>query len=415
MESLIKHGIVNPLCRLSSRSNEIAGTNALASLVYLSSHGTSVNQCVEDMIECGGVSRMTEIALSNPNDETIAFEKGSTALDTWRKRVNFSLALLANMTRTERGTVELCGRTMPDEAIPTSHLMNEKEEELEKKTQIETLPSRPLMALLLSRFMNKSFIDETATNTENEEKDDEEDVIGEQEESIETISAKGDDPYQHFGAVLMNATQVEQGRKFVMKLSAVDENTKSSSVLQNVIHELRSSNPVRRRGVAGTIKNCCFEKDSSWWLINEVNVIQKILYPLAGPEELEVDEKRGMDPDLWLEGPDKVRETDQVTRILLVEAILLLCATGRRSRESLRLQKTYTILKLLDMVEESEEVSERINEIVQFLRRDEEGTEEGSSDRFVDEAYNQKFLALPAPSASEQIGAKNNADYDDVD
>ena len=170
--------------------------------------------------------------------------------------------------------------------------------------------------------------------------------------------------------------------------------------------------------MAGIVKNCCFDKDSSWWLIHEVNVISKILYPLAGPEELDVDEKRGMDPDLWLEGPDKIRETDQVTRVLLVEAILLLCATGRKSRESLRLHKTYTILKLLDMVEESEEVSERINEIVQFLRRDEEGTFKGSSDRFVEEAFKRSdgtLLALPAPSVADQIGAKKNDDYDDVD
>ncbi len=420
MESMIKYGIVSPLCKLSSRSNEIAGTNALESLVYLSSHGTSVNQCVEDMIECGGVSRMTEIALSNPNDESIAFEKGSSALKTWRKRVNYSLALLANMTRTERGTVELCGRTMPDEAIPSSHLENNDGDNEgysdKKKNQVSELPSRPLMALLLSRFMNNAFVVKASTTeTDKDDEKDEEDDILKQENSIETISAKSDDPYQHFAAVLMNATQVEQGRKFVMKLSCADEKSKSASVLQNVIQELRSPNPVRRRGVAGTIKNCCFEKDSSWWLINEVKVIQKILYPLAGPEELEVDEKRGMDPDLWLEGPDKIREIDQVTRLLLVEAILLLCATGRRSRESLRLQKTYTILKLLDMVEESEEVSERINEIVQFLRRDEEGTAEGSSDRFVDEAYATKLLTLPAPSTSEQIGAKNNDDYDDVD
>lgn len=142
-----------------------------------------------------------------------------------------------------------------------------------------------------------------------------------------------------------------------------------------------------------------------------MKIVPKILYPLAGPEELDVDEKIGMDPDLWLEGPDKVRESDQVTRLLLIEAVLLLCATGRKSRESLRLHKTYTIIKLLDMVEESEEISERINEVVQFLRRDEAGTEEGSSDRFVEET----LLALPAPSAAEQIGAEHNDDYDDVD
>jgi hypothetical protein len=414
MESLIKHGVVAPLCKLSSRSNELAGTNALASLVYLSSHGSSIDQCVEDMMNSGGISRMTEIALSDPNDNSIAYVKGSSALDAWRKRVNLALALLANMTRTEKGAVELCGRSMPDEAIPSSHTKEGGENEEEMVSV--TLPSRPTMSLLLARFMNNKFLKVAEVVDESEDNDKEKE--SEDIQNIESIAAKADDPYQHFAAVLMNTTQVEQGRKFVMKITSQNKNEKATSVLQHIIGELRSSNPVRRRGLGGTVKNCCFEKDSSWWLINEVNIIQKMLYPLAGPEELDVDEKRGMDPDLWLEGPDKVRESDQVTRLLLVEAILILCATGRRSRESLRLQKTYTILKLLDMVEESEEVSERINEIVQFLRRDEAGTEDGSSDKFVEEAFKSndgKLLALPAPSAAQQIGASKDDDYDDVD
>ena len=131
-----------------------------------------------------------------------------------------------------------------------------------------------------------------------------------------------------------------------------------------------------------------------------------MLYPLAGPEELEIDEKKGLDPDLWLEGPDKKREVDHFTRLFLVESILLLCASGRKSREQLRLERVYVILKWTDMVEEHEDVSERINECVQFLRRDEEGTEEGSSDRYVHEAYSKPTVAM-------QVGS--NEDFDDVD
>eukprot|EP00934_Nitzschia_sp_Nitz4_P008086 Nitzschia sp. Nitz4//scaffold103_size77763//70540//70893//NITZ4_005453-RA/size77763-protein2genome-gene-0.61-mRNA-1//1//CDS//3329532352//8076//frame0 len=117
-----------------------------------------------------------------------------------------------------------------------------------------------------------------------------------------------------------------------------------------------------------------------------------------------------MDPDLWLPGPDKVREVDVATRQHLVDAVLLLCATGRKSRESLRLARTYVVLKYADMVEESEAVSERINECVQYLRRDEEGTEEGSSDRLVQELTRASVKMLPA--SSTVVG---NVDYDDVD
>merc|ERR1719296_551083 len=106
-----------------------------------------------------------------------------------------------------------------------------------------------------------------------------------------------------------------------------------------------------------------------------------------------------------------------MTRLFLVEAILLLCATGRRSRETLRVQRTYVILKMADMVEETEDVSEKINECVQFLRRDEEGMEEGSSDFMVQANVKSSspLLALPAPSSAMQFASSFSDDYDGVD
>ena len=418
MSNLIRYGVVRPLCKLSSRY-EASGTNALAALLYLSSHGTSLNQCIEDMLDCGAVSRMTEIALSSPARDENATDSDSKKM--WRKRVNFALGLLANMTRTEKGAIDLCGRSMPDDAVPSSmFLIDNKYGDGEEKGNNENkIPSRPTMSLLLSRFLSDAYIRNGGATAKNNDEDD-----SPEHDNIEDIASREDDPYQHFSAVLMNATQVEQGRKFVMRIhrKGEDKTAQPTSVLQSIVSNLRSNNPVRRQGIAGTVKNCCFEKDSAWWLINEVNIIKYILYPLAGPEELDVDEKKGMDPDLWLEGPDKVRETDSTTRLLLLEAILLLCASGRKSREALRLQRTYVILKMADMVEDSEEVSELINECVQFLRRDEEGTAEGSSDRLIDETYGgtgdntRGMLALPAPSAAHHVGARSEEEnYDEID
>ena len=82
-----------------------------------------------------------------------------------------------------------------------------------------------------------------------------------------------------------------------------------------------------------------------------------LLYPLAGPEELDYDDKQGLPVDLWMEGPDKLREPDHITRLFLVEAILFLLSTGRASRNTMRLQRTYVILKIADLVEEMEDVS----------------------------------------------------------
>jgi hypothetical protein len=131
------------------------------------------------------------------------------------------------------------------------------------------------MALLTALFLNKSFISDgkkSMDNKKDEKDDDDDDLVDEQ--TVEEVAASTDDPFQHFAAVLMNATQVEQGRRFVMRIHRQqDEKIKGVSMLEKLLPELKSSNPIRRRGIAGMLKNCCFEKDASWWLIHEVDVI----------------------------------------------------------------------------------------------------------------------------------------------
>jgi hypothetical protein len=377
MTKLIQWEVVGPLVKSCSHPDPV-GVKALQALVYLSSSGgPSEAQCIEDLLDAGALGRLTEICLSAPgaNEDD----------EAWKKRINYSMALLANMTRTERGAIEIVGRTLPDEAV----------RELKEG---ETLPTKPSLELLLSRFLNERFIGEEEKPSENEP-----DLEDEAERD-----SNHNDPYQHFAAVLMNSTQTEAGRRFLLKLQHRGDGT-TTCVLGAILPQLRDKNPIRRRGIAGTVKNCCLETDSAWWLLNELKLMKYILYPLAGPEELDVDDKRGLDPDLWLEGPDKVREPDHFARLFLVESILLLCATGRKSRDTVRLARTYVILKWADMVEEEEGVSERINECVQYLRRDEEGTYEGSSDDLV---YKKALKALPASSSAATVG---QVDYDDVD
>lgn len=138
--------------------------------------------------------------------------------------------------------------------------------------------------------------------------------------------------------------------------------------------------------------------------------------------------KVGLDPDYWLSGPQKIREPDAQVRRYVVEALLLLLAAGRKARETLRERRTYVIIKMADMVEEDEEVSERMLECVQYLRRDEEGTEEGSSDRRAyenyargmiaeDEANNNRLKALPSSSttAVDKQGIDSVENYDNID
>ena len=401
MEKLVQNGLVKALAKNFSHPDPTVGVNALQSIVVLSSQGTPActHQCLEELLQVGGINRVAEVILSTPkqqssvensNNHGDAKKDDLNPLEAWKKRVNFAMAILANLTRTEEGAVELVGKTLPEKAVAPEQLTEEEKEKL---------PTKPLLELMLSRFLREEFYQES------EGKDEKKDALVPAGE--EHRDSDWRDPYQHFAAVLMNCTQTESARRFVLKIRRKDDNDPNpTSVLQAVLPQLRSTNTIRRRGIAGMVRNCCLETECAWWLLNEVKVTKHILYPLAGPEELDLDEKKGLDPDLWLEGPDKVRDPDFTTRLYLVESILLLCASGRKSRETLRLERVYVILKWADMVEAKEEVSERINECVQFLRRDEEGTPEGSSDKLVEEALK--------PSAAVEITMLNE-DYDDVD
>jgi len=374
-EQLIQQGMVPLLAKNTTYDDEVVAVNALRALVYLSSHGPSSNQCVADLQECHGLNRMLEIALSK--------QEGNSK--SWRQRVNYALALAANLTRTEEGAVALVGASLPDEAV------DEK---------VELLPTKPTLELLLARFLSTAYLDSASVADDYYE-------TAALENSNDADSHDAD-PYQHFAAILLNASQTEQGRRFLLKLQD-PTNDPSKCVLQTLLPQLRSPNAIRRRGIAGTVRNCCLERDSAWWFLHVLKITTHLLYPLAGPEELDVEEKRGLDPELWLEGPDKRREPDHWTRLFLTQAVLLLCATGRASRETLRLQRTYVILKWADMVEEHEDVSEQIYDCVNFLRRDEEGMAEGSSDQMVEEAYNKS-----KPSVARQIGNSED-DFDNVD
>ncbi|KAL3939854.1 MAG: hypothetical protein SGBAC_005489 [Bacillariaceae sp.] len=372
---LIEHGALLPLLRIASDASDSAcAENALQALLYLSSSTEqATNKCIDELLQNKAVPRLVELVLGSTRSQ--------------HKQVNFALGLLANLTRTEQGALELVGKTLPDYAV--------KEVDYEKDIENK---SRPTMELMLDRYFNLQYILDAV------------DYSAHEPYEWDTLDK---DPYQHFAAILMNATQLKAGRQFVMRIPQnKDGDERVPSVLERLLPQLQTSNPIRRRGISGLVRNVCLEIDASWWLLNELKLASHILYPLAGPEELDLDEKQGMDPDLWLQGPDKAREVDTATRLHLVEAILLLCASGRRSRETLRLARTYVILKYCDMTEEDEPVSESINECVQYLRRDEEGAAEGSSDRMVEEATRRRLqLALPAT----QVASKTAADYDDVD
>ena len=391
-----------------------ASTLALQTLLYATSASEELtNAVVDQLLDHKAVGRLVELVLDLPGN-TKTLSKSS------KKIVNTALAILANLTRTEKGALELVGTTLPDEAVYNTNDINSDESETKvsetnNADEDKHVRIKASMELLLDRFLrnqpekNNPLVDFS---------------VLEPNEWDAALCLS--DPYQHFAALLMNATQVKAGRKFVTRIPKGDE---PLSVLQRLLPVLREknnsqhSNPFRRRGIAGMVRNCCLDtKEAAWWLLNICKVLTPILMPLMGPEELAFDDKKGMDPDLWLDGPDRVREFDETTRLYCVESVLALLATGRASRKTIRTAKTYTILKTCDLAEPSEEVSDKICECVNFLRRDEQGSREGSSDQQVygevedeEEADRKTVAGLLEASPSATIAPPTYEDFDGVD
>jgi Domain of unknown function (DUF383)/Domain of unknown function (DUF384) len=415
----------------SSATDSMISWQALQSLLFVSSvdhGGPFTNQCIHDLVTHQAIPRLVEMILSTSFSEAAILSDSAPALppSLSKRRINCALGILANLTRLEAGAVEFVGKAFPPEAVYESVAVND---------------TKPTVEILLARFLNpaygqgavKSFApckkqndDEDAifgSEIRREEANDGSESNPSRELEAAMLDTSAHDPYQHFAAILLNMTQTQAGRQFVLRIHDSEGSNGSNSVLQQILPQLRSPNVLRRRGVAGAIRNCCLERESTWWMLHVLNITHHVLFPLAGPEELDLDEKQGLHPDLWLlhGGPDKVREPDYHTRLFLVETILLLCMAGRQNREKLRLDRAYVILKYADMVEEQEEVSSRIDDCVQYLRRDEAGTAEGSSDQLVGNAY--KPIAAPQSSATRTtsttaafpIVGRDDDDFDAVD
>jgi hypothetical protein len=418
---LIEHGLVPLIGRHLPSLDAIVSVNALKALLQLSSSestplakATSM-QCVEQLLHAGGLDRLMEILL------TTAAASSTSTNTLWRERVNLAMSLLANMTRSEEGSIALCGRMLPDEAVVANHVKgkNNTESSNDNNSDIH-IPPKPTLELLLARFLNPQYI-ETDNDTDYNA------LLQNEDPSV--LNGHTGDIYQHFAFVLMNATQVEQGRRFVLQLQYAPDSRKAdapppTSNFQRLLPFLRHVNPIRRRGIAGLIRNCCSDKDSSFWFLTQVNLVDEhLLYPLAGPEELDEADKQYLNPDLWLQGYSKQREPDHYTRLFLVQALLLLCQSGRMARREMNRVKTSVVLKWANMVEEEDDVSEVMEQCLEYLKRDldvEDGNDEISNriemldDDYVDA---EEKDALDTTAARPVRGATHvtQEDFDNVD
>lgn len=148
---------------------------------------------------------------------------------------------------------------------------------------------------------------------------------------------------------------------------------------------------IRRRGVASTIKNVCFDTESHTQLMSfeGVNLLPYILLPIMGSEEYGDEDTEGMLDDLQLLPPDKEREKDvEILKTHLDTILLLTTTTG--GRDVLRNIKVYPIIRETHLHVDDDDVREGCDRIVQVIKRDEEGEGEGKDEPKVKEIKDEE-------------------------
>ncbi|XP_028396543.1 protein HGH1 homolog [Dendronephthya gigantea] len=168
----------------------------------------------------------------------------------------------------------------------------------------------------------------------------------------------------HLAAFLSNLSRIKAVRMVVLE--------RTSNLIQTLLPYISFQNSVvRRKGVVGIIRNCCFEYESHNWLLgDDVDILPILLLPLAGPEEFSESDNDKLPLDLQYLDDDKKRESDPGIRKMLLECLLMLCST-KSGRRYIKEKNAYVIIRELHKWENDEAVCQTIENLVQVLIGDE--------------------------------------------
>ncbi|XP_062508394.1 protein HGH1 homolog isoform X2 [Corticium candelabrum] len=127
---------------------------------------------------------------------------------------------------------------------------------------------------------------------------------------------RGSRELDYIATVFGNVSQVADGRDLMMD--------RSKAILKRLLPLLEcSASAICRRSIACLVKNCCFDvQHQEWILSDDIDILSRLLLPLAGPEELEEEEMEKLPIDLQYLGDDKTREPEADIRVMLLEAIM---------------------------------------------------------------------------------------------
>ncbi|XP_051932531.1 protein HGH1 homolog [Hippocampus zosterae] len=168
----------------------------------------------------------------------------------------------------------------------------------------------------------------------------------------------------YLAPLLSNLTQLPEARRFLMD--------KDRCVVQRLLPFTQfQASAVRRGGVIGVLRNCCFDYANHEWLLSDqVDILPFLLLPLAGPEELSEEDNEGLPVDLQYLPEDKKREEDPDIRKMLLETLMLLTAT-KDGRRTMKDKNVYVIMREFHRWEKDPRVTTACEKLVEVLIGDE--------------------------------------------
>ncbi|KAL9246395.1 hypothetical protein vseg_019936 [Gypsophila vaccaria] len=143
-----------------------------------------------------------------------------------------------------------------------------------------------------------------------------------------TPDEKQGDPFEHVGSILVNISKKEAGRAILLD--------PKRGLLKQIIMQFDSPSSLRKRGVAGTIRNCCFDAETKLpnLLLTSEFLWPALLLPVAGNKVYSEEDTSKM-PNELASALSIEREpvTDTEVRIQALEAIYLIVLqeAGRRA------------------------------------------------------------------------------------
>ncbi|XP_057748783.1 uncharacterized protein LOC130967788 [Arachis stenosperma] len=137
-----------------------------------------------------------------------------------------------------------------------------------------------------------------------------------------------DDPFEHVASILVNISKQQAGRQLLLD--------PKRGLLKQIIRQFDSNSSLRKKGVSGTIRNCCFEAENqlqNLLLVSEF-LWPALLLPVAGNKIYNEEDRSKMPLELGTAlSIEREPVTDPEIRTQALEAIYLISLqdAGRRA------------------------------------------------------------------------------------